>query len=348
MAGATNADMYIPVGIEEPVRESGLPREQRARPTQQASFGVNELETVRNGAKMTLRGLLAFQWASVFMALAQYAALAAAAALAGALFTAGPAAATQGSMNGGVLAIVGWIAGSLAFILCFIAGWYALAGIRASHIGRGELGVLQKREVERAEAYFWRGVISLMAGGAATVVIAMQEPTYARNATFLYALPIALGVAVVTGIVASSSFGAFFSRYLRNLAPGSSKKSRRRFRLLFVLAWALPVAFAVGGVAAVAMANDYDCYFRNGQDCGGQIWTLSSPGYGPPFFLMGKLVYEQYAAFYTAFALIAGGLVLSRVFGIMCIASYRKQLRTAELVLRARIRANAPPEGPPG
>jgi hypothetical protein len=135
---------------------------------------------------------------------------------------------------------------------------------------------------------------------------------------------------------------------LRNLSPGGNKKARRRFRLLFVLAWSLPVAFALAGVASVAMANDFDCYFRNGVDCGGQNWTLSSPGYGPPFFLISKLVYEQYMAFYTAFALVAGGLLASRALGILSIASYRKQLRTAELVLRARIRAHAPPQAPPG
>ena len=348
MAGATNADMYLPIGIDEALRESGLPRERRARPTQQASYGVAELEAVRNGAKYTLRGLLAFQWASLFMALAQYAALGAAAALAAAIWTAGPSQAAQGSMNGGLFAVLGWVLGSLAFILCLLAAWHALAGIRASHTGRSELGVLQKREVERAESYFWRGVGTLIIGGAVTVMIGMQEATYGRNATFLYATPIALIVAVATGVAVSSFFASFFARYLRNLSPGVSKKSRRRFRRLFVLAWALPVAFAVAGVAATSMASDFDCYFKNGIDCGGQNWTMSSPGFGPPFFLVSKLVYEQYTSFYIAFGLVAGGLLVSRALGIIAIGSYRKQLRTAELVLRARIRANAPPQAPPG
>ena len=50
--------MYLPRGIKDAVRDGAAP-EAPSRPQFQSSVGIEQLETVRNGAKYTLKGLLA-------------------------------------------------------------------------------------------------------------------------------------------------------------------------------------------------------------------------------------------------------------------------------------------------
>lgn len=347
MSTASSGDMYVPVGIKEIAREGSAPRELPARPTEQSSQGVQELEAVRNGAKYTLRGLLAFQWASLFMSLSEYAGLATIALVGAALWTAGAVQAGSGAIELGLFGLAAWAVGIVTLLLFALAVINALLGIRASHKGRTELGALQRREVEAAERSFWRGVIWLTGGAFVTVLLSFQEGTFSRFATIPYATPVALAIGAVTGGIAASYFGGFLGRYLRNLAPGKTKKSRRRFRLVFAIAWALPIAVTLGGVAATVHASEFACLF-NDAGCGVEQLTLSAPALGPPFYLVRELVYDQYLGFMTALILVVGGLVASRLIGVFALGSYRGQLRAAEIILRSRIRANKPTEAPPG
>jgi hypothetical protein len=336
--------MYVPLGIKEAVREDGTPLTERVRPQHQASVGMQELEVVRNGARYTLKGLMAFQWAASFMGLAQFAGLGAVAMLAAAVYTAGPQQAADGNTDGGLMALAGWVLASIAFALFAIAAFESLLAVRASHRGRAELGALQRREVEAAERALVRGVVVLAVGMALTLGLTLQEDRF--NARPLAAMA-GLVAGVATGFASSAYFASFFNRYLRNLTTRGARKRRRRFAAVFVLGWTLPIGLAIAGVAAVLSVNAYGCYFDE-STCGGQIWSLSGPAFGPPFYLTGELVYQQYTTFYTALGIVAGGLLASRALGLVALSSYRKQLHTAELVLRARIRASAPPEAPPG
>jgi hypothetical protein len=328
-------ESYIPVGIEEAPREGGEAPAGRAKPTQQASHGIQEMQSVRGGAKHTLAGLRAFEWSSLLLTLSSYLALGAIAALAGASY---------GSLDlgtVGLLSLAGLVVGLLAFALFLGAAFFALQGFRFSYRGRNELGPLQKKEVEAAGRYFWRGVFVLVISGTGAAAVGLQEGTPLRLAGIPYATSIALLIALVGGFFASFYFAAFFARYLRNLSPGGSKKARRRFRALFVLAATLPIALTVAGVPFVMLDNDYACAY--GVHCGDELWMLGSPSFGPGYHLHRHLMVDGGFSTYEAAALVVVGLLVSRLLALLALRSYRKQLQTAELVLRARIRQNAPP-----
>jgi hypothetical protein len=323
------------VGIEEIPPEGGEVKEGRPKPKQQASHGIQAMQGVAGGAKYTLAGLRAFEWASLLLTLSSYLALGAIAALAGASYG------TFDLGTVGLLSLAGLVVGLLAFALFLAAAFFAFQGFRFSYRGRNELGPLQKKEVEAAGRYFWRGIFVLVMSGVGAAAVGLQEGTPVRLASIPYATAIALTVAVVGGFFASFYFAAFFAHYLRNLSPGGSKRARRRFRALFVLAATLPIGLTAAGVPFVMLDNDYACAY--GVHCGDEMWMLASPSFGPGYHLRTHLMVDGGFSPMEAFALVVGGLLVSRLFAILALRSYRKQLQTAELVLRARIRQNAPP-----
>ncbi len=338
MAGAVvegSDDLYVPTGIDEVPREGGAAREAPAKATQKASFGITDLEVVKGSARQTLRGLLAFQWTMLFLTLSCYLAL-------GATACVGLAGSGVLGSAGGAASVAGWVVGSIAFALFAAAAYYGARGLRASHLGRNELGVLQRREVEAGERLVWRGVYALSGGLAVAWAFGMQEATPARLANIPSATLIALVAGLAGGLLASVYFSAFFTRYLRNLSPKSSKKDRRRFRMLFVVAGTLPIAIAIAGTPLVVLDNDYGCSYQP-ETCGGELLTLASPSFGPAYHLRAHLVGDTGFSPEEALVFVVAGLAVSRVFAVLGLRSYRKQLRAAELLLRQRIRESAPP-----
>lgn len=343
--GQQGEDDYVPVGIEEVEREGAPPKAPKARAAPKSSAGAIEFEYVSNGAKRTLAGLRSFEWASLFASLSTYISL----PVIGLLALVG--AANIGAVDlGGALPWVGftgWILGVTTFGFFIFAAFFVILGVRASHQGQSELGVLQRRAVVKAESYFWRGVYTLIPGAGVALVLGFQEATPYREAAVPYATVLALAAGFVSGAIAARYFAAFLSEYLRNLTPRTGAKGRRRFRISTVIAASIPLAVVLAGTPLLWLDYDNLCIYL-GACPEAELWTVASPSYGPPAHISKHLVNYIPLPLIVGMMLVVGLLLFGRVFTLVALRSYRAQLREAEILLREKVRARAPPAMPPG
>lgn len=333
-------DLYVPVGIEEVPREGAPPKAPKPKPGPKTSAGATDFEYVKDGARHTLDGLRNFEWASLLLTLSNFLALPALALLA----------LVSGANLGGVRAgvsLVGWLLGAGAAGLFLMGFLFLLFGAWASHLGRRELGVLQRREVERAERYLWRGLYAIVPGAAVATVLGFQEKTQYRDAVVPGATLMALAVAFVAALLASRYFALFATQYLRNLTPNSGNKGRRRLRWGAMLAAAFPVAVVFVGLPLLFLDYDDNCTFY-GACPQEEAWTAIAPSFGPPAHLSAHLTDYLPLPLAAGSLVVAGFLLLSRLFAFFAVSAWRKQVREAEVFVRDRVRLHAPEAMPPG
>lgn len=333
-------DLYVPVGIEEYVREGAPPKPVKPKMAPKTSAGATDFEHVKDGARHTLEGLRSFEWAGLFLTVGNYLALPALAVL---------AVVSSVNLGGarGAVSLVGWLLGAAAGGLFLIGFVFVIMGAWASHIGRLELGILQRREVEKAERYLWRALYTLVPGAAVALVLGFQERTQYRDAVVPYATPIALAVAFVAALLAAWYFALFATQYLRNLTPDSGKKGRRWLRFCAVVAASLPLAVFFAGLPVLLLDyNDHCEYF--GACPQEELWTALAPSFGPPAHLSAHLTDYLPVPLAAGSLVVAALLLVSRLFAVLAVSGWRKQVREAEVFVRDKVRLHAPPPMPPG
>lgn len=340
MSVEADDELYVPVGIEEIPREGAPPKLPKPKLAPKTSAGALDFENVKDGARHTLEGLRCFEWAGLFLTLANYLALPALAALAAV------SAIDLGGAKSGV-SLAGWLLGAAAagfFVMGFL---FLILGAWASHIGRRELGVLQRKEVERAEKYLWRALYILVPGAAVATILGFQESSKYREAVIPLATPLALAVAFVAALLASRYFALFATQYLRNLTPNAGKKGRGRLRASALIAAAIPIAVVFAGLPLLFLDYDDNCTFY-GACPTEEAWTAIAPSFGPPAHLSAHLTAYLPIPLAAGSLVVAGLLVLARLFALIGVTGWRRQVREAEVFVRQKVRLIAPEAMPPG
>jgi len=323
----------------EEYEDEPAPARPRPRTGPAPSKGAEAFESVKNGARYTLRGLRLWQDAARWGTLGEFFALVAALLLV--VLLALPFA--------GVIAPVGMGTAGMFLGVATLAFWlWALfqfvRGARWAHRGRDELGYLQRREVDAALAGVLRGAVLLAIVGSVAVFLGLQAETFARAGR----IPDAAAYALVVGVVAAALGVLPFSRglagMLRNLTPVSGRRGRRRFVTLMLL-WVVP-SVAVYLVGAPLAYLDFDVACQELGECrAAELMPLLSPPYGAP----GSMLGEPPAALYLEVPL-AGALVLlvARLAGYRALRILRGQLEEADLFLVHHVASRAAAAAPSG
>lgn len=326
-----------PVGIEE-IKVEGAPTKIRTRAAPRPSVGAAQFDKLQNNAKRTLRGLRWFGWAARFGTLCNYLALPAAALLVALLFMGG-AGANPWAAFGGLLLGLG------AFVLFLLAAMSLLLAVIYSHLGRSELGVLQKREIVHSRHKLVRATIVGIGGAAVTIVLGLQAETPTRAPLLDYAIVYSTIAGLVTGALLASMFSSGLQHYLRNLAPRAGRRAQRRFRRYMLWAATPAIAFSLVGVPQIVLEYRQACEDLYGcpQD---RLLGLAAPSYVPLSFLFN---HPFFVSIQGLTLLVAAVLIFSRFSALVAMRTWRVQLDEAERLLMTKLRSSAPlVSGPAG
>lgn len=317
-----------------PNPQEPAPASERPRAAPASSKGAEAFESVKNGARHTLRGLREWQAAGRWGMLAQFVSL-----LAAALLVAVVGLALAGVTSLGLVGTAGLYLGVLALILWLWALFHFLLGLRSARRGRDELGYLQRREVDAAFARVLRGLASFAVLAIIAVFFGFQAETIARAGRMPDAVLYGLITGGLAGAVGVWHFSTAVAALLRNLTPDAGKRGRRRLVALLHV-WAIPV-MAVYLVGAPLAVMNYDVSCQELMQCQtGKIVPVASPAYGAPV----RILSEPPAALYLELPLIGAALLLVlRLVGYLAMRTFSAQLAEADhfLVRHVASAANA-------